>query len=518
MRSRAFHLMAIALIVLPSPMVPATITVDGTDGVVAVDGVCTLPEAIDNANDDAMTHADCATGILADDIVLTGDVTLTSRNNGAPGSGNGLPVITTVMTIEGGDFTIARDGGSEPFRIFRLQIDGDLTLNDVTVTGGLIANTSSISVGGGIFNNGGTLTMNNSTLSNSTASAVGDSYAYGGGLYNKGLATLNNSTVSGNSAEVIDVDISGQRVGGGGIANCAYECLGGADPELVLTASTVSGNSATVIVPDGSTFSSGSYGGGIYSFLGTVTLTNSTVSDNSGYSLDSTGFNTATGGGILEVYADLSLVNTTLSGNTTTAPYGDGMGAAIDYFGFGTSPTIEFTNTIFGNHLPGYTCMTIDPAHNISGNLADDATCGSIPATLTLLDATLADNGGPTQTNALLAGSTAIDAGGACALAEDQRGVLRSDGLCDSGSFEVAAACAAPQGEDFVVPDGITAVEETFETCNSLTVNDRDVVGPDGHLILRTAGTVQINDGMEVGLDGRLTIDIDGTITMPDEQ
>ncbi|MCA9953009.1 MAG: hypothetical protein KDE48_25345, partial [Anaerolineales bacterium] len=45
----------------------------------------------------------------------------------------------------------------------------------------------------------------------------------------------------------------------------------------------------------------------------------------------------------------------------------------------------------------------------------------------------------PTQTHALLAGSQAIDAipGGACSLSEDQRGVVRPQGVaCDVGAYE----------------------------------------------------------------------------------
>ena len=50
----------------------------------------------------------------------------------------------------------------------------------------------------------------------------------------------------------------------------------------------------------------------------------------------------------------------------------------------------------------------------------------------------LADNGGPTDTIALMAGSPAIDAGAACP-ATDQRGLTRAQGTtCDAGAFESA--------------------------------------------------------------------------------
>jgi hypothetical protein len=81
-------------------------------------------------------------------------------------------------------------------------------------------------------------------------------------------------------------------------------------------------------------------------------------------------------------------------------------------------------------------------------NLSSDATCASFtqpsdkPNTAAGVSATLANNGGPTMTHALLAGSAAIDAGavqGCPAL--DQRGFTRV-GACDIGAFEFGGAAA----------------------------------------------------------------------------
>ncbi len=63
----------------------------------------------------------------------------------------------------------------------------------------------------------------------------------------------------------------------------------------------------------------------------------------------------------------------------------------------------------------------------------------------------LADNGGPTLTHALLAGSNAIDLAGACGLATDQRLALRDDGSCDSGSLEFGAI---PSPVNLILADG----------------------------------------------------------------
>ena len=63
----------------------------------------------------------------------------------------------------------------------------------------------------------------------------------------------------------------------------------------------------------------------------------------------------------------------------------------------------------------------------------------------------LANNGGPTQTHALLSGSVAIDAVSDCTdtdnnpLTTDQRGVLRPQGsACDVGAYEFFVATPSP--------------------------------------------------------------------------
>ena len=73
-------------------------------------------------------------------------------------------------------------------------------------------------------------------------------------------------------------------------------------------------------------------------------------------------------------------------------------------------------------------------------NVDTDGTCnliagGDQPNSVVLLGA-LADNGGPTHTHALMAGSVAIDAAdGAACPPTDQRGVSRV-GPCDVGAYE----------------------------------------------------------------------------------
>ncbi|MBX3009963.1 MAG: hypothetical protein KF832_00605 [Caldilineaceae bacterium] len=115
--------------------------------------------AVTAANTDTATGG-CAAGSGADTITLLGNVTLTAAVNGY----DGLPPITSLITIEGSGFTIARDTSAPEFRIVSVESGGDLTLNNITISGGQTA----VNNGGGI-SNFGTVTLNNSTLSGNTA-------------------------------------------------------------------------------------------------------------------------------------------------------------------------------------------------------------------------------------------------------------------------------------------------------------------------------------------------------------
>jgi hypothetical protein len=83
-------------------------------------------------------------------------------------------------------------------------------------------------------------------------------------------------------------------------------------------------------------------------------------------------------------------------------------------------------------------------------NLSDDDTCapftepGDKANTAAGINATLANNGGPTMTHALNEGSEAINAGKAAGCpTTDQRGYSRQ-GACDIGAFEFGGTAPAP--------------------------------------------------------------------------
>jgi hypothetical protein len=239
----------------------------------------------------------------------------------------------------------------------------------------------------------------------------------GGGIYNVGTLTINNSTLSGNRA-VAQCFFPPCFGTGGGIFNAGT---------LTINKSTLNGNSAGGR-PAG-------LGGGISNHFGPVRISNSTLSGNSASGSGSRG------GGIYNVEGALTINNGTLSGNSASS------GGGIYSSNFGRS---ALQNSIVANNSGG----------NCSGgslisqgyNLSSDGSCPfTNPGDLKNANPKLGplqNNGGSTQTMALLSGSPAIDSGNplGCTdglghlLKTDQRGMPRPNpedtGGCDMGAYE----------------------------------------------------------------------------------
>src|SRR5260370_20505290 len=106
---------------------------------------------------------------------------LTAANNTSPTLGNnGLPVITSPITLNGSATTIA--GNDSTFRILEISGTGNLTVQGLTITGG-----NTTGMGGGILNLEGTLTLNRSRVTGNTAR--GGPMSNGGGIASGTLGT-----------------------------------------------------------------------------------------------------------------------------------------------------------------------------------------------------------------------------------------------------------------------------------------------------------------------------------------
>jgi hypothetical protein len=116
----------------------------------------------------------------------------------------------------------------------------------------------------------------------------------------------------------------------------------------------------------------------------------------------------------------------------------------------GNATIVTTQNTIVANNVGDGNCAGNGTLTSGGYNLSNDNTCSFTgPGDLNDLDPKLGplqNNGGPTETMALLPGSPAIDAGnpGGCRdgsfITADQRGAPRPDkedsGGCDIGAFE----------------------------------------------------------------------------------
>jgi hypothetical protein len=324
--------------------------------------------------------------------------------------GSGTVGTVTITGLGASSLTI--NGKKGGFSILSIDTGGNLTISGVTVTqvsfskgaffnsGALTVNNSTISenfggVGGGIANTG-TLTVNNSTISGNLA-------FFGGGIENTGTLTVNNSTISGNGA-----------LFGGGIANSTGT--------LTVNNSTISGNFATV-------------GGGIANITGTLTVNNSTISGNKAFSY---------GGGIANIDGGtLTVTNSTISSNKADAAGG----------GIFNDGTLNIANTIIANSTIGgdYASSNGGTIGTNTNNLVED---GSISDAITgdPLLGPLQDNGGPTFTMALGAGSVAIGAGNSTVSNAapinglDQRGINRTTSDIGAYSFGIQVTTTADSG------------------------------------------------------------------------
>lgn len=330
----------------------------------------------------------------------------------------------TIIGASGGSRSIVDASGAND-RAFDAAWFGTYRLTNLVIQGGRAVGEWPNTVGGGVTSSTdeATLVLNGVTLRNNVSS--------GGAVYSDGPAVITGSVISGNTPYGVEsqetLTITNSRIVGnrdGGIAT------GGPGS---LSRSTVANNGGPGIDAK---------------YAEEWTITASTISGNAG-------------DGILWLDDEgdsLTIVNTTISGNGGTGVKAHSAPAVtIDsstivgnrrgvFAGLSESvpASITYRNSIIA--LNGTDCgMSAGALVSGGFNLDSDGSCSLAGTDATARNprlGALADNGGPTRTHALLAGSPAIDSGAVCP-ATDQRGVARPrDGdhnrtaACDAGSYE----------------------------------------------------------------------------------
>jgi hypothetical protein len=323
-------------------------------------------------------------------------------------------VISKDLTIQGPGADLLSVSGNNASRVFS-QTDATVTISGLTITGGNgVGNNGG---GGGVLSIGGTLTLNDSVVTGNSVAGAGGGIAAVFGTLN-----LNRTTVSGNSAT---------EAGG----------IYAQDNTTIIRDSTISGNS-------------GPHGEGLRSNAAsdnaTMMLINSTVSGNTAADQNSALRSEAYSGWTSTV----TVINSTITNNRTT---GAGQNGAIWIRPLGGTHKVTLHNTIVSGNtsggLPNDVEGTLEPAsaNNLigTGGGLTGGVNGNIVGVNDPLLGALGDNGGPTQTHALLLDSPSLDKGNnalavdeaSSPLVNDQRGAGFGrrrvvGGTVDIGAFE----------------------------------------------------------------------------------
>ncbi len=476
--------LAIAVVCVGVHSVQAQISVTTTDDELNVDGDCSLREAVEAANTngpvdncvdnsgnydvislDAQMYTLSILGFNEDanqtgDLDITEDVTIEGVGpwqtiiNAADIDRalhilSGFVIVRNLTIIDGSTDTFFGDGGC-------IFVGGYLSLENAGVYSCLAGNS-----GGGIYvAPGGSLSIFFSEIVEN--GAAGGS---GGGIFVAGSAfvgIIDSTTIRDNYA----------NQNGGGIFN-----FGTIES---ISSTTISSNRAD-----------GGNGGGIFNAGviggGSSTILNTTISSNSA----------VFGGGIFNAGQIYGVTHVTIAYNTAS------QGGGIRNVGGGF---VDIQSSIIGNNSTN-DCSNAGSISSWGYNILSDSSCSDVfTNTGDLLNTDpmlgpLQNNGGPTETHALLPGSPAIDhvdefvCPGPFA---DQRGVARpqdGDGdnidRCDSGAYEFVPLSGADvsitKSDD---PDPVGVGEDLTYT---IVVTNN---GPDA-----TNGDVIVTDTLPAGVD-----------------
>jgi len=405
----------------------------------ALVGPFVVTSVLDNGGPGTLRAAIALAGsTLGDDEIIfdpalftSGPRTINLSATLAIGSGGG-----GVSIVGPGASDLILDGG-DAFRVIDSSAP-TLELSGFTVTNGLAAGAVPRDFGGGIRARG-FVTLDGMVVTENASNGTGNLESGGGGIgmFSDSFLIVRNSTISDNTA------VSK----GAGIYFYAVGALGLAAGSLLVENSTISGNRST---PTAAYYG----GGGIFFYRtpsstvpspdfvpGTIVIRNSTIANNQ---------TTGSGGGFLGLVQGGTLLvqNSTISGNSADAAgaaYGGGGIALL----FSTAQLVLQNSIVAGNTSASVNKDIRSTVGSATNSAIGDTTGftftdnGGNKLNQVFVLGPLADNGGPTQTMAPVAGGPLVDAGNDALVplsqTTDQIGGThqRKFGTVDIGAFEV---------------------------------------------------------------------------------
>lgn len=362
----------------------------------------------------------------------------------------GTVAVDTDVTVRGEGAALTQiSGGDNPARLFDVghgNSDAHVTFERLTLQRG---RASGASGHGGAIHNKGTVTLDEVEVARNVAADASPAGGNGGAFYNEGTLVVERSTVQGNQAGSGKHGTEAGDGAPGGNGGAIYNAQGG---KLTVRDSTLIGNEAG----DGSAVvgqaAHGGNGGAIFN-AGELTVINSTIVGN--HAGNGTREAGGSGGAIAQVGGQAEISFSTISTNANGHGSPNGTGGALSLDGSGT---VTFKATILTQNQGGagtpqcavHNSTVNDAGHNVAWPSDGGCPDGFAEVDPVLSPAGPADNGGPTQTIALLPASPAVNAVpmsdckaiGDLALTADQRGMPRPfpagspPGNCDIGAFE----------------------------------------------------------------------------------
>jgi hypothetical protein len=420
---------------------------------------------------------------VAFDSGLQGTITLTS----------GELQVGRSVAIQGPGADLLSVSGNHASRVFEILPGADAAISGLTVTGGVgnpagaqvtrgIGGGIAVDPGAGLTLTGSVVTGNVANAASATGPYAGIVAALGGGIASFGKLTLSGDVIQGNTANTgSSLGVIGARVSsaGGGIYN-------GVEP-LTITNTTVADNTANA---GSSSFITDAQGGGIYT-AGPLSLLRVTVSGNTAnaapVTADSIAFVSGEGGGLIAlngatvtVTDSFFLDNTANTASASANPHSGLVDARGEGGAIFNQDRLTLTNTA------------------LSGNVANSGSAsGGVVATVTGYGGAIDNHGGQLTATGLGVTDNVANAGSARSAARGLGGGIYGSGritvdssLVDGNTANSGSAFAIQAAGGGIYDQSALVLTGSRITNNTVNSGSATVLSASGGGLWVAGGTI----------------------------